>query len=59
MGTLHDACETLRDDNKQLRDQLHDLQTGQRALATREEVTEEVTAQRGSSLSSERCRRRE
>ncbi|RSH87058.1 hypothetical protein EHS25_003547 [Saitozyma podzolica] len=32
-------------ENKSLRDQLHELQTGQRALATKQEVTEEITAQ--------------
>lgn len=35
-------------ENKSLRDQLHELQTGQRALATKQEVTEEITAQRES-----------
>jgi hypothetical protein len=35
-------------ENKSLRDQLHELQTGQRALATKQEVTEDITAQRES-----------
>ncbi len=46
---LRDSQEYLREDNKNLRDQLHDLKMGQKALATTEEVREEVTAQRESS----------
>jgi hypothetical protein len=36
----------VQKDQKQIRDQVHEVQTGQRALATREEVVEEITAQR-------------
>lgn len=43
---MRDQNEELREDNRGLRDQLHELRLGQKALATTEEVREEVTAQR-------------
>lgn len=46
MGAVRESNECLRQDNRNLRDQLHELKMGQRALATAEEVREEMTAQR-------------
>ncbi|WVF67860.1 hypothetical protein IAT40_002621 [Kwoniella sp. CBS 6097] len=39
---LHADLTTFKNENRQLRDQIHDLQLGQRALATRDEVTEDM-----------------
>jgi hypothetical protein len=44
--SLLDKMDSLENDNRILRDHLHELRLGQKALATREEMTEEVTAQR-------------
>jgi hypothetical protein len=36
----------VKKDHKQIRDQVHEVRMGQAALATREEVIEEITSQR-------------
>ncbi|WVQ95374.1 hypothetical protein IAU59_002471 [Kwoniella sp. CBS 9459] len=39
---LHTDLDTIKNDNRQLRDQIHELQLGQRALATKDEIVEEM-----------------
>lgn len=43
---LSERMDSLESDNRQLRDQVHEMTMAQRALATREEMIEEITAQR-------------
>ncbi|WVW80607.1 hypothetical protein I302_102593 [Kwoniella bestiolae CBS 10118] len=42
---LDKEISTLRTDNRQLRDQIHELKLGQNSLATRDEMVEEITNQ--------------
>ncbi|WWC92473.1 uncharacterized protein L201_007431 [Kwoniella dendrophila CBS 6074] len=43
--SFKDEITTLKHDNRQLRDKIHELQLGQRSLATRDEIAEEVANQ--------------
>nr|ODN82375.1 hypothetical protein L203_05469 [Cryptococcus depauperatus CBS 7841] len=42
LSSLQGEVASLKNDNRQLRDQLHEIQQGQRALPTRDEVSEGV-----------------
>jgi len=46
LDTLQGNLNNLKDAQKNVRDQVHELQTCQRSLATREEIIEEITNQR-------------
>jgi hypothetical protein len=44
-GALEDRLKGLEDENKDLKERLHELSMGQKVLPTKEELNEEITNQ--------------
>jgi hypothetical protein len=50
-GALEDRFKGLEDENKDLKERIHELGMGQKVLPTREELSEEINGQRKSAAS--------
>lgn len=44
--SISEQLRTIREENKDLKERVHELQLGQKILPTREEMSEEITNQR-------------